>query len=95
MPVTKTAKRALRSSKRKEEVNKVLLTNLDAAIRLAKKTKSIEAIRHAESLADRAAKKKVTKKNKASRIKSALSKLTSKSTPQKAVAKSTKKRVKK
>ena len=85
MPVTKTAKRALRSSKRKETVNKKIRTNLEVAIRIAKNSatggsasgrkKSEEAILKAISLADRAAKKHLIHKNKAARIKSTLSKL--------------------
>ena len=85
MPVTKTAKRALRSSKRKETVNKKIRTNLEVAIRIAKNSatggsasgrkKSEEAILKAISLADRAAKKHLIHKNKVARIKSTLSKL--------------------
>lgn len=75
MPVTKTAKRALRSSKKKEIVNKITMSNLGKAIRSAKKVKSAKAVSLAVSLADRAAKKKVIHKNKASRIKSSLLKL--------------------
>jgi small subunit ribosomal protein S20 len=75
MPVTKTAKRALRSSKRKEEVNKQIRANLEVAIRLAKKGKTRKRVTTAISLADRAAKKHLIHKNKAARIKSTLSKL--------------------
>lgn len=75
MPVTKTAKRALRVSKRKTQVNKTFVSRLEVALRLAKKTKSTKAVREAVSLADRAAKKNVIHKNKAARIKSQLSKL--------------------
>lgn len=77
MPVTKTAKRALRGSKNKTEVNKLLIKRLEIAIRLAKKSKNNEEILAAVSLADRAAKKNVIHKNKAARIKSQLSKLIS------------------
>ncbi len=76
MPVTKTAKRALRGSKRKEIVNKIILSKLEIAIKSAKKTKSKKAIENAVSLADRASKTSTIHKNKASRIKSQLSKLT-------------------
>lgn len=76
MPVTKTAKRALRGSKRKEVVNKIILSKLEIAIKSAKKTKSKKAIENAVSLADRASKTSTIHKNKASRIKSQLSKLT-------------------
>ena len=75
MPVTKTAKRALRASKRKTQINKLLMQRLEKAIRLAKKSKNAEKARAAISLADRAAKGKTIHKNKAARIKSVLSRL--------------------
>lgn len=75
MPVTKTAKRALRGSRNKTLVNKATLSGLEVAVRLAKKGKSADKIMKAVSLADRAAKKRVIHKNKAARIKSQLSKL--------------------
>jgi small subunit ribosomal protein S20 len=77
MPVTKTAKRALRSSSKKRIVNKLISEKLEVAIRLAKKTKSKKDISKAISLTDRASKKNVIHKNKASRIKGRLSKLNS------------------
>lgn len=78
MPVTKTAKRALRGSKKKESVNKLIVSKLEVAVRMAQKSKTDEKILKATSLADRAAKKKVIHKNKAARIKSQLSKLSKK-----------------
>ena len=93
MPVTTTAKRALRGSKKKTSINKVILGKLEVATRVAKKGKSAEKILAAISLADRAAKKKVIHKNKAARIKSQLSKLLSKGS--KATTKPTKKSSKK
>ena len=75
MPVTVTAKRALRSSKRKAIINKIIISKLEVAIREAKKTKTIAAVKKAISLADRAAKKNDIHKNKGARIKSTLSKL--------------------
>jgi small subunit ribosomal protein S20 len=75
MPVTTTAKRALRGSKKKESVNKIILGKLGVAVRVARKSKTAEKIIKAVSLTDRAAKKKVIHKNKAARIKSQLSKL--------------------
>lgn len=80
MPVTKTAKRALRGSTKKASVNAVIRKNLELAVRLAKKSKTAEKIRKAVSLADRAAKKNVIHKNKAANIKKALAKLQPKST---------------
>ena len=77
MPVTKTAKRALRGSKRKEIVNKITLSRLEVAIKLAKKSKVKKNIESAMSLADRASKENTIHKNKSARIKSQLSKLIS------------------
>ncbi len=75
MPITTTAKRALRSSKRKQAVNKILMTKLDIAMRMAKKTPSLKNIVSVQSLADKATKKKILHKNKVSRIKSQASSL--------------------
>ena len=75
MPVTKSAKRALRGSGVKQSINKIIISKLEAAIRSAKKSKTPIKISKASSLADRAAKKHVLHKNKAARIKSQLSKL--------------------
>ncbi|RLC32720.1 30S ribosomal protein S20 [Candidatus Woesebacteria bacterium] len=73
MPVTKTAKRALRSSKKKWLMNSVLKSRLEIATRLAKKEKSEKTIKEAISLTDRAAKRKIIHRNKAARIKKGLS----------------------
>lgn len=70
MPVTKTAERALRSSKRKEQVNSILRSKLEAAIRVASKSGKKEDITLVSTLADRAAKLHLIHKNKAARIKS-------------------------
>jgi ribosomal protein S20 len=75
MPVTKTAKRALRSSKKKGFVNSVLKSRLEIATRLAKKEGSEKTIKEAISLTDRAAKRKIIHRNKAARIKKSLSSL--------------------
>lgn len=81
MPVTKTAKRALRGTKSKTKINSLTSIHLEAALRVARKAKSAEKIAKAFSLLDRAAKKKVIHKNKAARIKSTLSKLLPKTKP--------------
>lgn len=77
MPVTKTAKRALRSSKIKRVVNNAIRAKLAIAIRLAEKTPNKTNIKRATSEADKAAKKNVLHNNKAAKIKSRLSKLAS------------------
>jgi len=74
MPVTKTAKRALRSSKRKNSVNAIAVKKLEIAIRTAKKSKISKDVAKATSLTDRAVKKNIIHKGKAARIKSSLSK---------------------
>ena len=80
MPVTKTAKRALRGSKRKGAVNKKIISVLEISVRRAKKTRKSSDIQKAISQADKARKKNVIHKNKAARIKSSLSKLFPKGT---------------
>lgn len=75
MPVTKSAKRALRGSARKAIVNKLTIAKLEVAVRKATKSKTKDAIKVASSIADRAAKNNIIHKNKAARIKSQLSKI--------------------
>jgi len=81
MPVTKTATRALRVSKRKTAINKIKMAELEVAIRLAKKLKTKKAIENAISKIDINAKNNRFHKNKAARLKSQLSKLLPKSKP--------------
>lgn len=90
MPVTKTAHRALRGSSRKAVVNKKTIADLEVALRLALKSKAVEKIKKAISLADKAAKKHTIHKNKASRIKTRLTKLMPKVAVSKKAAKTSK-----
>ncbi len=78
MPVTKTAARALRSSKRKANVNTRRWTNVETLIRLAKKEKSTDSVKKASAALDRATKEHYIHQNKAARLKSSLSKLITK-----------------
>lgn len=78
MPVTKTAKRALRNSIKKGLVNRKAMIKLELAIKKAKKSLLNQDIIKAVSLADKLAKIKAIHKNKSARIKSQLSKLKSK-----------------
>lgn len=75
MPVTKTAKRALRSSKVKRAFNDKVRKNLEIAQRLAVKKPTAKAVSTVSSLADKAAKVNIIHKNKAARIKAVFSKL--------------------
>jgi small subunit ribosomal protein S20 len=77
MPVSQTAKRALRSSKRKAVQNKLIKTRLEVAIRDVKKKKTKKAAKKAVSEIDRAAKKGTIHRNKAARLKSKLAHLLS------------------
>ena len=73
MPVTKTAKRALRVTKRKTAVNSKIRSDIESSLRVAKRSKKQADIKRAVSLLDRAAKKNLIHKNKASRLKSQIS----------------------
>lgn len=75
MPVTKTAKRALRSSKRKEDLNKIFKVHLEVALRNVKKSPTAKNVKLASSLLDKASKKKIFHKNKVARLKSKLARL--------------------
>jgi len=83
MPVTKTAKRALRSSLRKKAQNQLSLKKMDILVRKFKKRPEVAVFKKLISEVDKAAKKKIIHKNKASRIKSKASKLLSKSAKKK------------
>jgi small subunit ribosomal protein S20 len=75
MPVIKSAKKKLRQDIKREKANKSLKLKLKAAIKDAKKTKTAEKIKDAVKIVDKIAGKKIIHKNKAARIKSRLSKL--------------------
>lgn len=96
MPITKSAKKALRQSKRKAEVNKSIRTSVKRIVAKVRKSPNLENLKKAYSILDRAAKKKVIKKGKADRLKSRLTKLfNQKSTSKKKSKKSGKKSKKK
>lgn len=79
MPQTKSAKKALAQSQKRRLVNLVILTKLKTAIKKFKKKLTEANFIQVQKIADLAAKKKVIAKNKASRLKSKLSKLMRKS----------------
>lgn len=95
MPVIKSAKKKLRQDKKRTLANKNIRELLKELIKKAKKeagsNSAGEIIKQAVQAADKAAKNHIIHKNKAAHIKSALSKLLSKSTPkEKKVTKTTK-----
>jgi len=75
MPITKSAKKALRRSKRRTKINKRRKEVVKKAIKTFRKSLTPETLRKAYSAIDTAAKKKIFHKNKAKRLKSQLAKL--------------------
>ena len=75
MPITKSALKALRKDKRRTEINRPIRSKFKAAIKRARNKPTCKNVRFASLLLDRAAKKKIIHKNKASRLKSRLAKL--------------------
>mgnify|MGYP001573026080 CR=1 FL=1 len=75
MPVIKSAKKKLRQDKKRALRNKNLKNLFKKMVKMAQKNPSEENIKKAISVVDKAGKKNIIHKNKASRIKSSLSKL--------------------
>jgi small subunit ribosomal protein S20 len=80
MPVIKSAKKKLRKDRKREKQNNEIKLNFRNAVKEAKKTKTLEKVKTAVTLVDKAVKRGIIHKNKAARIKSRLSKV-SKPTP--------------
>ena len=78
MPVTQSAKRALRRDRRRQIVNDRIRRRVKEAIKKFKDHPSEKLLKVVYSMLDRAAKKKVIHKNKAARLKSRLSRLVKK-----------------
>lgn len=77
MPVTASAKKALRKDQRRELRNKSIRSRIHAVLRKALEDPSPENISVAYSIFDRAVKKHVIHKNKAARLKSRIQRTTS------------------
>jgi len=75
MPLLQNAKKALRSSKRKEKVNQTLKSKTRTLVKKAKLEPTAERISAAFSTIDKSVKKNLMHQNKAARVKSSLSKL--------------------
>lgn len=83
MPITKSAKKALRGSSVKKAINdrtkkkvKESVKNIEKLLKEKKKTEAKKLLSEAYSAIDKAAKKGVFKKNTAARKKSRLSRIT-------------------
>ncbi len=75
MPIIKNAKKALRSSKKKAQVNQLLRAQTRTALKQSKTNPTLESLKNAFSTLDKSVKQNLMHKNKAARLKSALSKL--------------------
>ena len=75
MPVTKSAKKALRRDRRRATINKRIKEKIKEVLKRVRKSPTKKNLQEASSVLDKAAKKKVIHKNKASRLKSRLAKL--------------------
>ena len=78
MPISKSAKKALRRDQRRRKINLKIKIPLKRAIKSARKSPTIKTLGKAFSWLDQAVKKNLIHKNKASRLKSRLSSLQSK-----------------
>ena len=95
MPVTKSAKKALRQSRKRALINRRIKEAAKRTIRAFKKNPTLENLRKVYSVVDKAAKKNVFHKNKAARLKSRLSRLLKKEKTAKTKKSSSKKTSKK
>ena len=75
MPVIKSAIKKLRHDRKREKENDQFRSDLERALKLAKKQKTQASVIKAVSLLDKGVKKNLVHKNRAGRIKSGLSKL--------------------
>jgi small subunit ribosomal protein S20 len=77
MPILKNAKKALRASQRKNEINRRVRSRTKTALDVLKATPSAENIKTVFSVIDKSVKRKIFHRNKAARLKSQMSKLVS------------------
>ncbi len=75
MPITKSAIKALRQDKRRALVNRPVRSKLKSTVDAAKMKPESQSVSFAFSAIDKAVKKHIIHRNKAARLKSALSKL--------------------
>lgn len=75
MPVIKSARKKLKVDRKRESANKKLSSLVEISIKKAKRKPTPKSVQEAFSIIDKGVKKNIIHKNKASRIKSRLSKL--------------------
>ena len=88
MPVIQSAKKKMRRDKQRTIINRKIRQQMKLAVKAMRQKPTKKALQEASQALDRAAKKSVIHKNRASRLKSRLAKLLQKSkkkkSPQKA-----------
>jgi len=72
MPQTKSAKKALRQSRRRKAVNELVRQRMKKAVRSAQKNPDLKTLSEASRVLDRAATKGIIHKRKAAKVKSRL-----------------------
>ncbi len=75
MPITKSAKKALKQSRKKAVFNRRIKSKVKQVIQAFKKKPTKENLKEVYSALDKAVKRNIFHKNKAARLKSKLSKL--------------------
>lgn len=75
MPITKSAKKKMRRDKQRTIINQRIRRQTKSAIKQTRQKPTKKALQRASQMLDRAAKKRVIHKKKASRLKSRLTKL--------------------
>lgn len=75
MPVTKSARKKLRKDRKRTKINRAKRAHLRNVVKTAKKTRKAKDVSIAISTIDKAAKTHLIHKNRAKRLKSALSHL--------------------
>lgn len=75
MPVIKSARKKLRVDKKRQGANKKIKALIESSIKKVEKKPTSESMQKAFSIVDKGVKHNIIHKNKASRIKSRLSKL--------------------
>lgn len=74
MPITISAKKALRQDRRRTIINQRIKRKIKAVLKKARQKPTQKSLIQASQVLDRAVKKKVIHKNKAARLKSRLAK---------------------
>ena len=95
MPITKSVKKALRQSEKKNKKNNAFKTKLRGIVKAFLLKPSQEGLKETYSILDKAEKKNIYHKNKVNRLKSNFSKKVAKGTVKKTAKKVVKKTVKK